>query len=77
MSQPDLTQRSTALAQALHGLERSLQETRSQWDDAARQTFDRRHADALVQEGRRLVQELCESAQELTSATRILAQLGQ
>jgi uncharacterized protein YukE len=75
MTSPGLGQAAAALGQALQSLERSLEATRSSWDDSARRVFDHRHADALVLEGRRMVDELTQLAQDLASAARTLSEL--
>lgn len=54
--------------EAVRSLERALASSRSQWDDATRQSFDQRHADVVVASGRRVADELASLAQELASA---------
>lgn len=68
-----LSAQGAAAQQSVRALERALESSRSQWDDATRQTFDQRHADMLVYSGRGAASELSDLAQELASA---LASLG-
>lgn len=67
-----LTPASRAFAEALRALQRAFEESRTTWDDAARQSFDRRYADRIVTEGNRSLTEIQQLAQELDSAFRIL-----
>lgn len=63
---------SAAFAEALQALQRVLEESRSTWDDAARQSFDRRYADRIVTEGNRSLGEIQRLAEELDLAFRTL-----
>ncbi len=62
-----------AYADALGTLERSLAQTRPQWDDSARLAFDRQHAEPLLADARRTATALSQLAQELNAAARLLA----
>jgi hypothetical protein len=66
-----------ALADTTRSLERTLAETRAQWDDTARQAFDRRHADPILADARKATRTLSLLAQELSSAMRLLDSSGQ
>lgn len=57
---------------AVRALERSLSESRAQWDDAARRDFDLQHAEPLLNDAARTAAELSELARELKAATRQL-----
>ena len=57
-----------AAQEAARSLERALTSSRAQWDDATRQSFDRRHADVVVTSGRKVSDELASLAQELANA---------
>jgi hypothetical protein len=65
-----------AFGEALRGLERTLSESRGQWDDRARQAFDRRYGNMIVSEGRRAGAELQQLAQQLAAAVRLLNELS-
>lgn len=54
-------------------LERALASSRSQWDDATRQSFDQRHAELVVASGRKVARELASLAQELADALAALS----
>jgi len=60
------------LADALRALERCLQESRGQWNDQARQAFDRRYCDRIAADGRRTVVELKGLAKDLAAALGLL-----
>ena len=54
--------------EAARALERALTTSRSQWNDATRQSFDQRHAEVIVASGRNVASELANFAQELATA---------
>ena len=66
----------STLAEALRALQSALEASRAQWDDPVRRSFDQRFADRIVADGTRAVTELTALAQELSSATRLLAGHG-
>lgn len=57
----------TGAQESARALERALASSRSQWDDATRQSFDQRHAEVVVASGRKVANELVSLAQELAS----------
>ena len=59
--------------ESVRALERALASSRSQWDDATRQTFDQRYAEVVVASGRKVANELSSLAQELAGALVSLA----
>jgi hypothetical protein len=61
-----------AYADALYALERALDASRTQWDDSARQAFDRRYGDQIISAGKRARTELHDLARELDAAARML-----
>lgn len=61
-----------AYSRALRALRRSLEETRAQWDDAARRAFDQRHGNSIVTAGAKTEAQLKTLAAELASAIREL-----
>ncbi len=63
----------TAAEDSVRSLERALASSRSQWNDATRQSFDRRHADVVVTSGRKVANELASLAQELAGALAFLS----
>jgi hypothetical protein len=60
-------------ADAIRTLERGLSDTRAQWDDPARRSFDQRHALVILGDAKRTLAELHQLAAELTAAVRLLA----
>lgn len=62
-----------AFADAMRLLERTLEETRVQWDDPARRAFDQRHALVILGDARQTLAELRQLTAELTAAVRLLA----
>lgn len=68
-----LQPQATGAQEAVHALERALTSSRSQWNDATRQSFDQRHAEAIVAFGRSTANELVLLAQELASALASLS----
>jgi hypothetical protein len=54
--------------ESIRSLERALASSRSQWSDATRQSFDRRHVEAIVSSGRKVAVELSSLAQQLSAA---------
>jgi hypothetical protein len=70
---PSLHPHATGAREAVRALERTLASTRSQWDDATRRSFDQRHAEVLVAEGRKAANELASLAQELAAALASLS----
>ena len=77
MNTPALDPHASALNDALRALERSLNDSRAQWDDQARHAFDRRVADPVVTEGRQVAKQLTQLAQNLAAAARVLESLRQ
>lgn len=71
-----LQPQAAAAREAVRALERSLATTRSGWDDAKRQSFDRRHADVVVTAGRRVADELESLAEEMSSALAVVKDSG-
>jgi hypothetical protein len=63
----------TAYAEAVRTLERALADTRAQWDDTARDAFDRQHTVPLLADAKKAQAELIQLAQELSAAARLLA----
>ncbi len=61
-----------AFADALQILERTLTDTRAQWNDPARRAFDQRHAFAIVGDAKQTNIELNQLAADLTAAIRLL-----
>lgn len=68
------TSHATAAQELVHALERALALSLSQWGDATRQSFDRRHAEVAVASGRKVASELSAFAQELSMALASLRQ---
>lgn len=62
-----------ALAEAVRALERILADTRAQWNDPARRTFDQRHAVQILGDAKQTLAELQQVAAQLTAAVRLLA----
>lgn len=67
-----LGSKADAAREATRTLERALETSRSHWNDATRQSFDQRHADAIVAAGRRVSEELTALAEELDAALAAL-----
>lgn len=65
-----------AYCEALRALQRVLEESRSQWNDTARQAFDRRHVDRIVKDGKRTESDLIRLAADLTAAVRASDSVG-
>ena len=65
-----------AFADAVRSLERTLADTRAQWDDPARRAFDQRHAVVILGDAKQALAELQQLAAELTAAVRLLASSG-
>jgi hypothetical protein len=65
-----------AFADAVRVLERTLVDTRGQWDDTARHAFDQRHAVVILGDAKQTLAELQHLAAELTGAIRLLASSG-
>jgi len=63
---------SSALEDALRSLERTLEESRTQWNDSARGAFDRRHAVPIVSGGRQTQMKLQDLARDFDAALRLL-----
>jgi hypothetical protein len=74
--EPSLAPAAAAFGTALRALDRALSDSRGQWDDAARQVFDRRFADPIRADGAKAARELERAAEELTVAARTLQTLG-
>lgn len=72
MSQ-SLQPHATAARESVHALERALASSRSQWDDAMRQSFDQQHVEMIVASGRSVANELTSLAQELAGALAFLS----
>ncbi len=72
---PSLAPAAAALGDALRALDRTLSDSRAQWDDAARNAFDRRFAESIRSEGSKTATELQRLAQELAAAARALETL--
>ena len=68
-----LQPQATDAQESVRALERALAASRSQWDDATRQSFDQRHAEVIVAFGRSAANELVSLAQELASALASLS----
>jgi hypothetical protein len=62
-----------AFADAVHSLERTLADTRAQWDDPARRAFDQQHALVILGAAAQTRIELQQLATQLTAAVRLLA----
>jgi hypothetical protein len=65
-----------AFADAVRALERTLSDTRAQWDDVGRRTFDQRHALVIIGDAKQSLAELQQLAGELSAAVRLLASSG-
>jgi predicted amino acid-binding ACT domain protein len=65
-----------ALADAVRALERTLDDTRAQWNDVGRRAFDQRHALVILGDAKQTVAELQQLSGELTAAVRLLAGSG-
>ena len=65
-----------AFADAVRALERTLADTRAQWDDPARRAFDQRHAVVILSDAKQTLGELQQLTAELTAAVRLLASSG-
>lgn len=65
---PSLQPQASAAQDSIRSLERVLASSRSQWNDATRQSFDQRHAEVVVASGRKMARELASLAQELGGA---------
>lgn len=63
----------TSAQESVSALERALASSRSQWDDAMRQSFDQHHAELIVAVGRSQASELASLAQELAGALASLS----
>lgn len=63
----------TSAQESVRALERALASSRSQWDDATRQSFDQQHAEVVVASGRSVANELASLAQELAGALAFLS----
>lgn len=61
------------LAGAVRALERTLNDTRAQWDDVGRRAFDQRHAVVILGDAKQTLAELQQLAGELAAAVRLLA----
>ena len=59
-----------AAAEALRALERALAGSRSQWNDATRQSFDERHVEPILVSSRKVASDLAALASELNSALK-------
>lgn len=68
MNAPTLQPQARGAQEAVQALERALAQSRSHWNDATRQAFDQRHAEAIVTSGRRVASEMDSLAQELAAA---------
>jgi hypothetical protein len=66
-----LQSHATAAQECAHALERALESSRSQWDDATRQSFDLRYAELVVTSARKVANELTYQAQELDHALAV------
>jgi imidazolonepropionase-like amidohydrolase len=66
----------TAFSDSVRALERVLDDSRSHWDDSARQAFDQRFAMAIQADGQKIATELQHLAQEMAAAARTLEILG-
>ena len=65
-----------AFADAVRALERTLADSRAQWDDPARRAFDQRHAAVILGDAKQIFAELQQLAVELDAAIRRLASSG-
>jgi hypothetical protein len=63
-----LSHHATLAQESIRSLERALASSRSQWSDAARQSFDQRHVEVIVSSGRKVAVELSSLAQQLSAA---------
>ena len=68
-----LQPQATSAQESVRALERALASSRSQWDDATRQSFDQHHAELIMAVGRRQASELASLAQELAGALASLS----
>ena len=59
-----------AYSDALRGLRRALDETRAQWDDAARRAFDQRYGSSILAAGAKTEARLRTLAAELAIAVK-------
>jgi hypothetical protein len=64
-----------ASADAVRALERALADTRTQWDDPARRTFDQRHAVVILGDAKQTLADLTaeRSPRAFTTSTRASA----
>jgi hypothetical protein len=69
---PSLHPAAEAAAEAVRAFERTLNSTRSQWNDNTRRSFDQRNSEVILVKGRNIALELASIAQELDSALRLL-----
>lgn len=56
--------------EALRALERAAADSRSTWDDATRNAFDRRYSDQILAAGKKAASELQSLASDLATALR-------
>jgi len=77
MATPSLSPAAATMTEALRALERVLADSRAQWNDSARHTFDRRFANSIETCGAKTERQLHHLAQELANTVRTLDTLGQ
>jgi hypothetical protein len=73
---PSLQPAAATFADALRSLERALEASRTQWDDSARQAFDRRHGERIIAAGKQAGREIQDLTRELNAAARMLDASG-
>lgn len=63
-----LARAAQGFTEASRSLRRGLDSTRGEWNDSARQTFDRQFADHLLLDAQKVREELSDLAAEATAA---------
>jgi hypothetical protein len=73
---PSLEPHAMMFSDAVRALQHVLEDSREQWNDAARLAFDRRYAERIMTECKKAEEQLKRLAADLTAAVKALDNIG-